>query len=428
MLSRNALSLGLLCIGVALAVFRLSELSVPFHVYADWAFQDFLGVVYYPAVAFLVGDNPYNAAFFLNNYPVFFAFPPFLPAVFLVHLPFALLPQTLAIILYTLTVLGLIALLSYASLRIAALPTRFSSVVLIMAMILISRPGHSNLLLGQTAAQFGLVTYMAYYFAGRSTALGVVGLVFSVLKPTFGIPLALLLMARGHIRLVLIAALVAVALNVPFVIMLVEMEGSLSALVQSLIASIPTWSGHEYVDPATSATRIDLGSVIGRWSGVAPTAVGQILILVGTIGTAALASAGGAKKAIHGMQHLLFGIALLAILLCAYHVMYDLIILAAPFVAIAGRRFPTSFYSGWHYPISVLLLCFLALNYLAGNTIIGLFAADTDIWKLLASANTIALISLYLAWLHAIRKALALESDVTSRHVPERGLPGDIEN
>lgn len=428
MSTRFALSLILLFVGIGLAIFRLSEFSEPFHVHASWAFQDFLGVVYYPTVAFLTGENPYNAAAFINHYPVYFAFPPFLPAVFLVHLPFALLSQPLSTLLYFLTVLGLTATLSYASFKIADLPSPLTSVMLVFALILISRPGHSNLLLGQTAIQFSLSAYMAYYFAKRSTLLGAIGLVFCVLKPTFGLPLALLLIAEGHMRLVLFAATLAVAINVPFVFMLVEAEGSLSALIQSSISSFPAWASHEQVEPATSATRIDLSSLIGRTTGVKQTLAGQLSVLFGTIGLAAFASARCAQRAIAGIQHLLLGITLITILLCVYHKVYDLVILTAPFVAMVGRRFPQSFYRTRHYAISLVLLCFLALDYLAGDTIMKLLVSDTDAWKLLASANTIALLLLFVTWLHAIRAVLVAESDGGLRHVPKRGLTGNVEH
>src|SRR5581483_4704946 len=62
------------------------------HPWSRWAFCDFRTVVYYPAVAFLAGDNPYDAAAFTRTYPAPFEFPPYSPLTILLHLPFALLP------------------------------------------------------------------------------------------------------------------------------------------------------------------------------------------------------------------------------------------------------------------------------------------------------------------------------------------------
>lgn len=425
---RFCLTLFLLFIGLGMAIFRLSEFSEPFYVHASWAFQDFLGIVYYPTVAFMTGENPYNAAYFINHYPVYFAFPPFLPAVFLAHLPFALLPQSLSILLYFLTVITLMAALSYASLRMAELPTRLTSVILILALILISRPGHSNLMLGQTAIQFSLAAYMAYYYANRSTALGVIGLIFCVLKPTFGLPLALLLLAEGRIRLVVFAAVIGLAINAPFVLMLIQAEGSISELIRSSIASFPTWASHEYVEPTTSATRIDLSSLIGRLSGVKQTLVAQLSVLFGVIGVAAFASQRCRNCTIAGIQHLSLGVTLITILLCVYHMVYDLVILTAPFVAMVGRRFPQSFYKTRHYSISLVLLCFLALDYLAGDTILKLLVPDNNVWKWLASANTIALVSLFATWLHAIHVVLATERVHDLGDVPKRRFTRNVEH
>src|SRR5690349_18479118 len=50
---------------------------------------DFALNVYYPSKAFLDGGNPYDQSSYLSGYPVDIPFPPYMPVMLLLHLPFA---------------------------------------------------------------------------------------------------------------------------------------------------------------------------------------------------------------------------------------------------------------------------------------------------------------------------------------------------
>src|SRR5215831_17461570 len=90
--------------GLGLVLFRLTDISELLRVRATWAMRDFWDLVYYPVVAFLSGENPYDTARFLALYPVDNPFPLYLPAVLLVHLPIGLLPvQTASTVYFVLT-------------------------------------------------------------------------------------------------------------------------------------------------------------------------------------------------------------------------------------------------------------------------------------------------------------------------------------
>src|SRR5262245_5494362 len=91
--------------GIGLALFRLTHTSAAFSARATWVMCDFFGAVYYPVVAFLSGENPYDTERFLALYPVSEPFPLYLPMVLLVHLPLGLLPvQTASMIYFVLTI------------------------------------------------------------------------------------------------------------------------------------------------------------------------------------------------------------------------------------------------------------------------------------------------------------------------------------
>src|SRR5262249_1243819 len=134
--------------GISLALFRLTHTSTAFSAQATWSMNDFFGAVYYPVVAFLNGENPYDTERFLALYPVIEPFPLNLPAVLLVHLPIGLLPAQTASIAYFVLTIALTFLLVFVCLCWNNLKITLADVLFIGGLLLLSRPGHGNLLLG----------------------------------------------------------------------------------------------------------------------------------------------------------------------------------------------------------------------------------------------------------------------------------------
>lgn len=421
------LQIALPLIGISMALFRLSSTSESGSFHAHWAFQDFLSVVYYPIVAVLAGDNPYNLHEYVNTYPVAFAFPLYLPATFLVHLPFGLFPPPAAISSYFLVTLALCVLLAIVSLRATGQVASVGAVLTVFGLILISRPGHSNLLLGQTALQFTLAAYLVVYGTDRPAWAVACGLAFCAIKPTFGVPLALLLLTQAKIRVVLLAIVISLTVNLPIVFVLAQHEGGLLAFIHEGLNNLQGWGGSVYVIPATSPTLVDAGSLLGRLLGRSLGMLGQSVVLLLVLGLAAVAWGRGARSANREVRQLSLGIVLMAVLLCIYHQVYDLLVLTAPFVAMMGRRFPPSFYSRFHFPLSVLLLCFLCLHYLSGASIIGRFEAGSPVWLLLASANGVALIALFTTWLHALYSNPPTGAEESSGNTPQSRFSRNVE-
>lgn len=427
MTKSKLLQIALPSLGIAMAVFRLSDISESGFLHADWAFQDFLSVIYYPTVAVLAGENPYNLLEFVNNYPVVFAFPLYLPATFLVHLPFGLFPPSAAILVYFLVALALCVMLAIVSLRATGHTASVGAVLTVLGLILISRPGHSNLLLGQTALQFTLAAYLIVYGSNRPNWILACGLAFCAIKPTFGIPLALLLLSRAKIRVVKYAIAISLAINVPIVFVLAQHEGGLLPFIREGLLNLQGWGGSIYVIPATSPTLVDAGSLVGRFLGRPLGIPGQSAVFLLALAVAAIAWRRGARPAAPAVRQLSLGIVLMAVLLCIYHQVYDLIVLTAPFVAMVGRRFPASFYTRFHFPLSLLLLCFLGLHYLGGASIIGRFEAGSLTWLLLASANGIALLALFITWSHALFFNASAQVRDESGDAPQSGFSRNIE-
>ena len=171
---------------------------------ARWVMADFFSGAYYPVRAVLAGENPHDRARFLSLYPVGDSYAPFLPINLVVHFPFALFSPRTAGILYFGFTLAVTALLARLALRQNTLSTRAPAVLFVTALVLLSRPGHWNLVLGQRAALLTAATYAALIYAKQRPGLSGLALSLSMLKPTHGGPLAILMFARGERKAALI--------------------------------------------------------------------------------------------------------------------------------------------------------------------------------------------------------------------------------
>src|SRR5262249_21229497 len=189
--------------GLGFVVFRLVSLANIFGWRATWLLTDFDETTYYPIAAFLAGGNPYNAVTFLASYPVDSPFPLYLPMILLIHLPFGLLSVQMASTVYFILTLLLTFCVGFVSLTVNKLTVKITDVLLIGGLLLFSRPGHWNLLLGQVTLQFVLATYAALFYAKHRPILSGLGLALSTMKPSFGLPLAILMLIQGHVRPVL---------------------------------------------------------------------------------------------------------------------------------------------------------------------------------------------------------------------------------
>ncbi len=399
---RRTLVAGLFALaGLGLVIFRLTSFSEVFLVRATWAMADFQVAIYYPVVAFLSGINPYAAERFLELYPVADQFPLYPPATFVVHMPFGLLWPRTAFSAYFLFTLALTFLLGYASLTFNKLEVRTTDVLLIGGLILLSRPGHWNLLLGQPTLQIVLASYVALYFAKHFPIVSGLGLTISMIKPTFGIPIALLMLAQRHVRPVLYGGAITALINVPLVVVLAYREQGFGLLGGVLVKNFHTFQQLPYINPATSTIRIDAIAFISHFIGDPLDNITKVIIAVLILGIAGWTLARIARLHDERFWTLAAGIACLAVLLSVYHQAYDLLLLVLPFVGLVGRRFPSEFYSSYRYRLSVGLLTVLAANYGSTHSIMRFVPPENGLWLILVSINSAALLTLFFIWVHA---------------------------
>src|SRR5262245_47341907 len=117
----------------------------------SWSLVDFRTAVYFPVVCFVTGCNPYDATEFVSRFPVK-PFGLYSPLTLVLHLPFALLPLHVAEWLYVGAALLLTVVAAGLALRFATRVVPPRQALIAAALLLLSRPGHSNVVLGQSAA------------------------------------------------------------------------------------------------------------------------------------------------------------------------------------------------------------------------------------------------------------------------------------
>jgi hypothetical protein len=369
---------------------------------------DFRDAVYYPVVAFLHGVNPYDPVLFSRTYPVYHAFPLYSPATLVLHLPFGLLPYVWAEIAYA--VMSGVLLLVTVRVSLAwcapaprgaaagaALPV-WTATLAIAAAVLLSRPGYLNALLGQYTLTVALGTYVAWYTPRTRPWLAAGGLALTTIKPTYGLPLAILLLARGDAAVVVRALAIAALPTVAATAVLAADAGGL----RPLLADVPlnyavTVRGDPVANAVTGAFRVDVVAMVARWTHRELAPALEAAITVGVLASAGLALRRLARRRPPDARHVGAAIVCLAILLCTYHQNYDVPLLILPVVGLLTHGWPVA-RSRLGRAVLVLLLVPFANHLLSGR---GLAAvADHPFWMaVMTSVNGAALLAAWAACL-----------------------------
>ncbi len=363
---------------------------------------DFDSGVYYPIRAFLSGENPYDRQRFLSLYPVSDGFPPYPPLTLLLHLPFGLLPHALAAPMYAIFTLGVMLIFARIALQAASRDPTTAAVLLLAAALLLTRPGHWNLVLGQRAAVLALGSYLALFKARQAPWLAAAGLTVAMLKPTWGVPLAILMLARGDLRAVGASVFLTLAINLPLLALIAHRAGGPTVFMQRLLQGYHQWQEVSDVDPATSVVRIDAATTISRFVGHPLADLSQILLTVFVIAIAAAAVRQMRRDRSRAAGELTVGVTCTAVLLCGHHVGYDFLLLTVSALTVFFYGVPASGDAAVRL-LFLGLFAVPALNWLATESVLGALRPGKALWLVIASLNGVALIVLFsgYVWLAA---------------------------
>lgn len=363
---------------------------------AAWLMDDFKIVAYCPAYLLLHGGNPYDRAQFLAFCPVDEGMPMYLPLMFLMHAPFGLLSLDTAVVSYFILTILLMVALALAAYRLSGLPVTPAHVILIAALLLLSRPGQWNTLLGQPAVVLVLASYVALYYARKRPWLSGFGLALAVSKPTFGVPLMALMLARGDKRPVAAGTVLIVALNLPLIAVLASRAGNVRTLAQGALEGQAAWGA--LVQPVHSAATVDLGGFLGGLMGKPLPTSGMVVLTLTVLGAAAVALRRIGPRSDAAVARLSDDVICIATLVAVHHHAYDLLLLTAPVVVLASRGLPSGYLSRrWEIALYALY-GLLATNYLASLAVLSHLEDHPVLWMIIASLNGAALLAIFLVY------------------------------
>lgn len=240
---------------------------------------DFHNGVYLPSRAFLDGVSPYGARLPLE-YPVTRPLPLLSPWTLLLHAPLALLPLPIAEWLYFGINVGLLAGIAwFCVLWIPDPARRFDWWCIALLLVFASRAGHTTLFTGYSTAELVLATLVALWYARSRPWLAAVAVAISSCKPTYSIPLFLLMMARGDRRAAWRGLALSIVLAIIPTLWLLR-STTPAGLLEDLRQGQASHMEDPYELPVNSWTRVDLMALVAKWTESAPGELGHLIVMV----------------------------------------------------------------------------------------------------------------------------------------------------
>jgi hypothetical protein len=362
--------------------------------------RDFRDAIYYPVVALIDGNNPYDTAAYFRTYPVQQEFPPYLPGLLAIHLPFALFHFEAAQVVY----FGLTTMLTVALACVTLLACGLSVSAMracgLATLIIVSRPGYWNLALGQVTVPVVIGTYVALQFAEKRPWLAALGVALALMKPTYGVPVGVLLLARKNLRVVVLGGIIAGLVSAGPMIALVRASGGPAAWIVSLQESYAGFTADPDAGASSSPDRVDAAAAVARLLGHAPSTadtLGISLLILGLGGLAVWHLRAAPDQRTRTLSN---SVACLSVLTCTYHQAYDLLLLALPLSALVTNRWaPAEASPRMRGPLLAVLMV-PAFNYLCAGRVLKSLQITGGWWTVLTSVNGCMLLTawcLYLA-------------------------------
>lgn len=395
----------LFSLGLGLALARLAPLHEVggLRIGAHFAMVDFREVIYYPTRAFLDGLNPFDSSRYLELYRVPVPVSPYAPALFLLFAPFGLLPLGVSSVAYFVLNIALTLVLAWTALRLSGKPPALSAVFGVSGVLLLSRPGHWNLLSGQVTIIIVLATYVALIFTRRAPWLAGTGLTLALLKPSFGFPLVPLLLARGGTRAVAWGFGLTAALNIPVLMVLVRREGGLAPFIASVVQGIHLWGSHPETDSLQSVWRIDLTATTSRLLDYPLGVTGAFLVSAAVLLPVMVLQREIRPAQDSENQQLFIALVCCAMLLSLFHQTYDLLLLALPAVVL-GRTLLKSKNASRTQVMQAGAFAFFSLNYLATQSALTAVNLSPGNRGAVVAANGLVLSALFISYLVEARR------------------------
>lgn len=360
------------------------------------AFRDFHNAVYYPVRAFLTGENPYSPEY-LDYHPDGLGFPAFYPSTLAIHAPYGFLHVEVAQWLYLVTNFVLLLLVVLLALKFA---NREPSVLLVFAVsgvMVLTRPGVLNFYGVQVTLLHVLGCLMAIEYGQERPKLAALGLFLASCKPTFTIPLAILMLCRKDFRAVFMGTVLSLAVGGVVVALIAQNDGGLDVFLEQAKTVYLSEEGQpEIPQVITSWTRLDAYSIFPRWELLPSDSQTELIFL------AVIVAIGGLCVLAEQEEEQLIGsnsrfglIAVLTILVSVYHQPYDALLLLVPLTGLllCPQGFTKAYQPVLRWTL-IILLAIPMINFASTRLVLNQLdiSRGSIEWKIIVTTNAIALL------------------------------------
>ena len=297
-------------------------------------FCDFHNGAYFPSLAFLDRVSPYGDEY-AKQFPVARQIPFYSPSVLILHLPFALLPLRIAEIAFFIFLIGLLLALAWLTLHFVGVKPRWQPLLLVASAITYSRSGHNTLFNGYFTFELIIGTLLALHYGKSRPTLAALGVLLASGKPTYVIPLGILMIFRGHYRAVLLGGLVSAAVASAGFAWLLS-DSSVSDLIEDVRAGQASHLADPNEQPLNSWVRVDLLAIYAKWTNWNPSELTQLAVMsVLMLVPCALLFWLRNKLEDDGAGGLIGAVCGLTMMVALYHHFYDALVIIAPCAGLA---------------------------------------------------------------------------------------------
>jgi Glycosyltransferase family 87 len=388
-------------LGVGASIVRIQrtydELGGPYDNRTNGMF-DFHNGVYQPALGLRNGIIPYSQRL-VDEYQVTRPVPAFSPFIVALHIPLTYLPLHVAEVVYFIAIMVMMAVSAWIVAREANPHLANFIFFPMLAILVLSRSGHSTLVSGYFTMELVLGTLVAFRFAEDRPILSAVGVLFASGKPTYAIPLAIVMFARRNFRALFIGiAFSIIAAAIPL-LYLASLHGS-SAIIDAIRVGQENHLADPTEFPVNTWTRIDFTAIVCKWLGTNPgeiVLIGAMLPLIAWPAWKLHQLATNQDR--NGVTTPSGAIAALALLTALYHHAYDSLLTCG---ILAGLFWAN--HRGFHR-FGTLSKCILALfvtspwwNFASTETVLLRLPSIPMLKETLSSVNAI-LLMIGLVWL-----------------------------
>lgn len=371
--------------------------------------NDFHNGVYFPSRAFARQINPY-AEEVLDHYPMSRSAPPYSPVVFMLYQPMTWLDLPAAdIVFFALNTFAL-ALFAWCIVTTvrkivdsnsSCLLNWFGDDVLVsiwaFAAFMFSRPGHITLFTGYFTAQLVIGVFLALHYSRSKPWLSGVGMLLASGKPTYIIPLTILMLFRRDFKATVIG-LILCAVFAAAGIGWLSLDSDVGTVIDGIKQGQAAFDDDPTEDPVNTWTRLDAMGVVAKIAAIKPSGleylVGMIAMLI-PVGFFIFKLRGRETVGDDSESFTATSmIACLALLVSIYHHSYDaLLILPFWLTLLIGGRSVFKWLPDWRIHIVFLLLTVPVSNYVATLRFRELFAIENQsfLWNAITAANGVCL-------------------------------------